>query len=80
MKIELLLFGIASDLMESSKKEMLIPDGMTISEFREYLQKEYAKLKHLSSYAVALNEAYAQGNEVIQEGDVIAIIPPVSGG
>lgn len=29
---------------------------------------------------IAVNEEYVSPNEVLQEGDVVALIPPVSGG
>jgi molybdopterin converting factor small subunit len=34
----------------------------------------------MSSYAIAINESYATDDMLIQENDVVAIIPPVSGG
>ena len=34
----------------------------------------------MSAYAVAINESYVTDETIIQENDVIAIIPPVSGG
>ena len=34
----------------------------------------------MDAYAVAVNEAYAEGTLILKEGDVVAIIPPVSGG
>ena len=37
-------------------------------------------LKKLKSYAVAVNEEYATDDVILKPNDVVAIIPPVSGG
>lgn len=37
-------------------------------------------LENLSGIAVAVNEAFAPDDTVIQDGDTVAFIPPVSGG
>jgi sulfur carrier protein ThiS len=31
-------------------------------------------------FAVAVNEVYAENQKAIQAGDVVAVLPPVSGG
>ena len=36
--------------------------------------------KNIDSYAIAVNEEYAVEHLVLKENDVVAIIPPVSGG
>jgi len=44
------------------------------------LVEKYPKLDKLNSYAIAVNESYAEDEVILKEGDVVAIIPPVSGG
>ena len=53
---------------------------MTVGALKLVLKEKYLKLKNIDTYAVAVNEAYAEGPLVLKEGDVVAIIPPVSGG
>jgi molybdopterin synthase sulfur carrier subunit len=50
----------------------------TISELKQMLEENYG-LK-LDSVMAAVNEEFASDDEVIQAGDTIAFIPPVSGG
>ncbi|MBX9971604.1 molybdopterin converting factor subunit 1 [Cytobacillus firmus] len=52
--------------------------GKTISELKKMLEENY-ELK-LDSVMAAVNEEFASDDEVIQDGDTIAFIPPVSGG
>ncbi|WP_370224413.1 molybdopterin converting factor subunit 1 [Cytobacillus sp.] len=52
--------------------------GKTISELKQMLEENY-ELK-LDSVMAAVNEEFASDDEVIQNGDTIAFIPPVSGG
>ncbi len=80
MKITLLLFGIAKDIMDSSTLIVELPSNITIASFKEFLKNEYPAFQKMSSYAVALNESYATDDTTIHENDVLAIIPPVSGG
>lgn len=80
MKIHVLLFGIATDLIGSASLEIALPINCNITSFKNLLVTQHPKLKQMSSYAVAINESYATDETIIKENDVIAIIPPVSGG
>jgi molybdopterin converting factor subunit 1 len=80
MQIKILLFGIVADLIGKSSVEIDLKEHSTIAGFKQQLIVLYPQLKHYATFAVAVNEAYALDNTKIQEKDVIAIIPPVSGG
>lgn len=80
MKIKVLFFGITSDLMQTTELQITLKDGQTVADFRKQLQIDYPQLEHLNTYAIALNEEYTIGDEVIQQNDILAVIPPVSGG
>lgn len=53
--------------------------GKTVAEVRAWLTKEY-QVQKLDVAMAAINEEFAENDEVIQPGDEIAFIPPVSGG
>ena len=80
MTIQVLLFGITTDLLETSSVNLELADNSSVSSFKMVLVKTYPKLATLQSYAVAINEAYAKDSQTIKPNDVVAIIPPVSGG
>lgn len=54
-------------------------DGKTIAEAKTLINEKYPMLK-LDTVMTAVNEEFAANDEVIKAGDVIAFIPPVSGG
>lgn len=80
MQIKILLFGIVSDMVGKSSLQMELKSGSTISDFKTLLTQTYTELQNYETYAVALNETYALDSTIIKDQDVIAIIPPVSGG
>ena len=79
-KMKVLAFGIAKDIFSNSMVDVVIKDDATINELKMLLEEKYPRLNQLGSYMIAVNNQYASGNEVIHEGDEVAIIPPVSGG
>ena len=80
MKIKTLFFGITTDLVGVSNLDLMLPDASTVLDFKSLLKKNYRLLENLDSYAIAVNESYATDDLILQENDVIAVIPPVSGG
>ncbi|WHY00631.1 molybdopterin converting factor subunit 1 [Neobacillus sp. DY30] len=53
--------------------------GKTVAELKAELALNY-NLPKLDTVMTAINEEFAQDDEVIQDGDEVAFIPPVSGG
>lgn len=80
MQIQVLLFGIVADLVGENSIILDIVEKSSVASFKEQMISEYPQLKSYTTYAVAINEVYAQNDAVIKANDIIAIIPPVSGG
>lgn len=80
MKVNVLAFGIAKEIVGGSSVEVPLEDAATVAALRGQLEAQYPRLKQLASYMVAVNDAYATAEEVLHQRDEIAIIPPVSGG
>ncbi|WP_405609985.1 MoaD/ThiS family protein [Polaribacter sp. Asnod1-A03] len=80
MKIKVLFFGITTDLVATSNLDLEVAEAITIVDFKNLLIKKYPKLENLNSCAIAVNEAYAEDDLLLKENDVVAVIPPVSGG
>lgn len=76
--IEILLFA---QLQESvgQNKLTIQANGMSIAALKERLKQEYG-LQQIDRAMIALNEEYQPEETIIQEGDTVAFIPPVSGG
>ncbi len=60
-------------------KEEFIFSGKTVKQLLEELQRKYEGLSE-GIIHVAINEEYALPEDIIEEKDIIALIPPVSGG
>lgn len=80
MKLKILLFGITTDLVGTSTLEIEVPTSSSVAIFKELLVKHYPQLSNIKSYAIAVNESYASDEALLKDGDIVAIIPPVSGG
>ena len=80
MKLQLLLFGVTADLLKTSSLEIEVLEKSSIKDLKRKLIDEYPQLQNINSYAIAVNESYANDEIVLQKSDIVAIIPPVSGG
>ena len=80
MKITVLLFGIVGDLTGESRLEMDLTEGASVGDFKIKFHEKHPILKEYTNYAVAVNEAYALDEVLLKNQDVLAVIPPVSGG
>ncbi|HKJ06409.1 MAG TPA: molybdopterin converting factor subunit 1 [Flavobacteriaceae bacterium] len=80
MNIEILFFGITADFVGKSKLEIKIPKNSTVADFKELIVTDYPNLKNINEFAIAVNEDYAEDSVKLNPNDVVAIIPPVSGG
>ncbi|WP_196890934.1 MoaD/ThiS family protein [Aureivirga marina] len=80
MEITILTFGILSDLLEKEEFQVQLTPEMNVLNFKQYLLENFSKLNGYSNFSVAINETYASDDTIIKEKDIIALIPPVSGG
>jgi molybdopterin synthase sulfur carrier subunit len=80
MKINILAFGIAREITGSSLTAAELTDGLRVQQLKNDLEEQYPKLKQLTSFMIAVNGMYAAPDIVIEPGDEVALIPPVSGG
>ena len=81
MKVTILAFGIAKEILGSYSISIEL-NGVdnSVNGLKNFLEEKFPKLKELSSLRIAVNSHFASGEEIIEESDEIALIPPVSGG
>jgi molybdopterin converting factor subunit 1 len=81
MRVRVLFFGVLKDIFGSEdellelKDEARVGDLVALFEGRAVTQRDL-----LQCMAVAVNREYAQAEEVLHDGDEVALLPPVSGG
>jgi molybdopterin synthase sulfur carrier subunit len=59
--------------------ELQVQKGETLSSLLEIVRRDFPRLS-LADILVAVNQEFAGPGYVLQEGDEVALIPPVSGG
>ena len=80
MKITVLLFGIIRDIIGENTLELDLEKAILIGQLKQDLLKKYNNLQQYSNFSIAVNEEYVDLNYVLQPNDIVALIPPVSGG
>lgn len=80
MQIKILPFGITREIIGEPTINLVEDDAINVGDFRKILFKRYPALERLHSLAIAVNGAYAANEIMIQPGDEVVLIPPVSGG
>jgi molybdopterin converting factor subunit 1 len=80
MKIQLLFFGITTDLVGEQQMQFQLTENASVNNLKTVLISQFPALKNLHEFAIAVNESYVNNDFIIKNGDVVAIIPPVSGG
>lgn len=81
MKVRLLYFAVLRDIAGTGEDELSLAEGTTARDVWNQLRDSHAKLIAFNDPPlVAINEAYAQPDAVLRDGDELAFIPPVAGG
>lgn len=80
MKIKTLFFGIAKDIAKENSLILELKENATIQNLTRELINQYPEFSSIHEFSIALNEEYVEYGAVLKDQDVVAIIPPVSGG
>jgi len=78
--MNVLAFGIAKEIVGNSLLDIDCPKDATVADLKVLLEVKYAAFKKLGSYMIAVNNEYVPDETIINQGDEVAVIPPVSGG
>lgn len=81
MKIVVRYFAIIRETLGRSEETREVPDGTTSGELFDALVEEEPRLSGMRTATMLMvNERYARVDVVLEDGDEVALIPPVSGG
>jgi molybdopterin synthase catalytic subunit len=76
MRVSVLLFAGLRERAGASELELELPEGARVSDALERLRELTAGVP----VVMAVNQEYARAEQVLEPGDEMALIPPVSGG
>ena len=79
IEIDLLFFGATADISGVRSVRRTMASETKVSKMLERLIEEYPKLSTLK-LLVSINREYSAGNEIVRDGDELAIFTAVSGG
>ena len=82
MKVKILFFGATADAVGEREVEFEIKEKPKADQAFEEVLEEFPRLKKDfgKTLLFSVNEEYAKGDEVIDEGDELGIFTAVSGG
>lgn len=81
MKINLLLFGSVREAAGTARLEVELADGARVVDLREWLAARNPVVEKLGDrLAASVNMEMAEADDVLEEGDEVAFLPPVAGG
>ena len=79
MKVQVLFFGATADAVGEREIEFDLPERAKAKDAFVRIVEKYPQLKN-HKLLFAVNQEYASGDEMIENGDELAIFTAVSGG
>jgi molybdopterin converting factor subunit 1 len=81
MKIKVVLFAVARDMIDKNSVALELSDSATVSDLKRALVNQYPNLEEIVlRSAFSVNHEYALDQTKLTENVEVALIPPVSGG
>lgn len=79
MTARVLFFGVTADIAETRAVEVSVENGVSAARILEMVISQLPGLAAQKLH-ISLNQQYAAGDEIVGEGDELAIFTAVSGG
>ena len=81
IKVRAEFYSVVKEIVDASAFELSLPKNATVNDLFERLKKSYPKLRHFEkSILFGIGVEFVDRNHELNDGDVIAIMPPVQGG
>jgi molybdopterin synthase catalytic subunit len=81
MQVRLLFFATLKDIVGAREMRLEMPAGATVGDVLTHLEATYPRVKGYRPVVLtAINEEYVDQGARVEDGDEVAIFPPVSGG
>jgi molybdopterin converting factor subunit 1 len=80
VKIQIRLFAHMAAQAGVATVSVDLPPGSKAAAVEPLLKERFPEMRWVRGTLLALNQAYAGGEEILRDHDEVAVIPPVSGG
>lgn len=77
MPIKIILFGKLADIVQ--KNELSVENIPTIPDLKKHLHTQYPDFEGIN-YLVSVNKNIEPNDQNLSDNDVVALLPPFSGG
>jgi len=80
--IQIRFFASARDISGKAEGEIKVPKNISPTDLHSIIVEQFSLQLIRQNIVLALNEEYIQGSAEIElnENDIVAVIPPLSGG
>lgn len=81
MNVHIRFFAGLVPIVGEKSVDMALPAGATVGTLRDQLVAQYPVLEpFMTTYACAVGEEMRMPEYVLSDGDLVDVIPPISGG
>jgi molybdopterin converting factor small subunit len=81
IKVRAEFYSVVKEIVDASAFELSLPKNASVNDLFEHLKKRYPKLRDFEkSILFGIGVEFVDRSYVLNDGDVIAIMPPVQGG
>ena len=81
VRVKVLFFGMLRDIVGRAEEHIDVDEGARLGSVFDRYAGEFPRLKGMaSSIVLACNQQFCDRSAALQDGDEIALLPPVSGG
>lgn len=77
--MKVLYFAHIKARINRTEDQFTFNEPISVADFKAHLIQTYPSIQQ-ESYQVAVNEEFVRDTDMINNDDVVALIPPVSGG
>jgi molybdopterin converting factor subunit 1 len=81
MKVKVKLYAAFREVVGSKEEELQLADGTTVQMLLDDYVRRFPKLDRYREHIIlSVNKEYGRPGRVLNDGDEVTFLPPVSGG
>lgn len=80
LTVQVRLFASIREAVGAGRLDLEVPEGATVGDVVERLGEDHPEVARHPDLVLARNRTVVDGDEPVEDGDEVAVFPPVSGG